>query len=636
VSVVCYGYSRIATELEGRSIQPKLRVTVGEQYVDLFAAGAYALEAKLLEALAQPSLAWVFYVLAATGIVVSIAESAIEGQAQLWLRHLATVAVASVLILVPHRIDLVDLTYAAPGRIEALFGIRSGAAPHLTYLLERFGATVASRLRGLLQSEPTLIVPAIASQVDDLVSNPATLNDSQLRANLQIWRNYIVPRLLSEHPDLAVALRGSDLLPALLNPAPPDKGWVGSDISSSAAAVRAALSSSGADLTSIISDESTLLRQVTDAAGADPWILGTTSIQIRMALQPPPTVDPPASGSPAYYDAVARGSALAQKMIDQLPQANEHVDVTRIEQLHELLGRSILYVAAINYLREESHIAMFGSYCQRLGTASCQTVQTRLIQTSAALRVPAGDSYNLASFTTWLKQPLATALLSVASLLLGALASLVVAVLPFLLGVAKAIAILISTVGLWMMLWPGRLRDAISWMVLPVAFVALWSLLFNLWAEVEIFLTAIASVVGHSDYGSFSAGRIMSIAVSVGYLGLPAIALSILSGNALRALNHAGARLETALLMAWRTRRTAMSFGRRWLANSPLARRWNQRAYRAVGLGTLRSTRPAAPRPKRQPGTAGASSTGRSRKAAGTTQASAKKPRDPPDDFKLK
>jgi len=127
----------------------------------------------------------------------------------------------------------------------------------------------------------------------------------------------------------------------------------------------------------------------------------------------------------------------------------------------------------------------------------------------------------------------------------------------------------------------------------------------------------------------------MSIAIAIGYLDLPAIALSILSGNALRALNHAGARLETALLMAWRTRHTAMAFGRRWLANSPLARRWNQRVYRSVGLGTLRSTRPPAPRAKRPARTTAVGATGRSRKTTSSGKTGAKKPTDPPDDFKL-
>jgi hypothetical protein len=285
---------------------------------------------------------------------------------------------------------------------------------------------------------------------------------------------------------------------------------------------------------------------------------------------------------------------------------NEAIDVTRIEQLHDLIGRSVFYAAAVRYLQEESRLAILGSYCQRLGETACRLAQVSLIQASVALRAPSPDRYNTASFTSWLKQPLATVLLAVASLLLGALASLVVAVLPFLLGIAKVIAILMSSIGMWMLLWPGRLRDAISWMVLPVAFVAVWSILFNLWADVETFLTAIASIVSHSDYGSFSAGRIMSIAISIGYLGMPAIALSILSGNALGALDHAGARLETALLMAWRTRRTAMSFGRRWLANSPLARRWNQRVYRSIGLGTLRGVRPSAPRARAKgAGTAG-------------------------------
>jgi hypothetical protein len=278
-------------------------------------------------------------------------------------------------------------------------------------------------------------------------------------------------------------------------------------------------------------------------------------------------------------------------------------------------------------LRQDSRLAALGSHCQRLGEAACRAAQAPLIRTSAALRVPPADRYNMASLTTWVKQPLATVLLTVASLLLGALSSLIVAVLPFLFGVAKAIAILLSSIGLWMMLWPGRLRDALSWMVLPISFVALWGVLFNLWADLEPFLSSVGTIVSHSDYGSFSAGRIMSIAISIGYLGLPAMALSILSGNALRALDHVGARLETAMLMAWRTRRTVISVGRRWLTNSPLARRWNQRVYRAVGLGSLRHTRPTAR--SRRPSTLAATSTSRGvRKAT-------KDAVPPAEDFKL-
>jgi hypothetical protein len=115
------------------------------------------------------------------------------------------------------------------------------------------------------------------------------------------------------------------------------------------------------------------------------------------------------------------------------------------------------------------------------------------------------------------------------------------------------------------------------------------------------------------------------------------VALSFLFGNALCALNHAGTRLETALLMAWRTRRTAVSFGRRWLTNSPLARRWNQRVYRAVGLGTLRSTRPSAPRARSSgaSATATSSASGRTRRASAASAKAPKKATTPPDDFKL-
>ncbi len=593
---------------------------MGEQYIDLFAAGAYAVNERLMQALAAPSMAWAFYALAAGGIVTSIAQSALDAAPQFWIRHLATVAVASVLIQLPQRIDLAELTYAAPGAIESAVGTRIGSAPHLTYLVERFGAALAGRLRQLMHDRPTLAVPAVAAQVADLASNPATLWDPQLRANLQIWREILVPRLLAQRPQLAAQLRQAALLPDLLNPAPSLGAWVGPDAAARGNAVRAALATSGFDLPGAVADASILLRDVTDAAGADPWLVDGAgkALQIRMATRPAPTIDPPASATPAYYDAVARGSDLAQSMLATLPQASQPMPISGIDQLHEMLGRSILYAAAVSYLADDARLATLGSMCQRLGQSACQIAQAPLIQASAALRVPPADRYNSPGWTTLLKQPLATALLAVTSLILGALSSMVVAVLPFLLGVAKAIAILMSSIGVWMMLWPGRLRDALCWMVLPVAFVALWVVLFDLWSDVETFLSAIASVVGHSDGGSLSAGRIMSIAISLGYLGLPVIALSILSGSAWRAMTHASGHLESAFLTAWRTRQAFISFGRRWLTNSPLARRWNQRVYRAVGLGSLRSPRAPSVRARS------------TRAASGTPSVTGAKRRAPP------
>src|SRR5258708_34101016 len=115
---------------------------------------------------------------APAGSIVSIIESALEGATLPWLPHLVTVAVASVLILTPHRIELSALTYAAPGTVEALFGTRTGAAPHLTYLVERFGAIVAGRVRDSMHGQPILTVPPVAAQVEALASDHTTLNDA--------------------------------------------------------------------------------------------------------------------------------------------------------------------------------------------------------------------------------------------------------------------------------------------------------------------------------------------------------------------------------------------------------------------------------------------------------------------------
>ncbi len=570
---------------------------MGEQFIDLFTAGAYALVARVYAALAGPSLAWLFYLLAAAGMLFALLESAVEQRPGLWLRHLAAVCLSSVLTLLPQRVDLTQLTYGAPGRVEQLFGTRVGAAPHLTFWIERLGATAASSLRALTHQTPVLAVPGVESQVNDIASDPATIDDAQLRANLEIWRRRIVPQLLQDHPDIARQLRDAGLSAALLRPAPVAPEFLGNTVADQARAVQAILSRGKLNLRTLLQAQAPLLNQITQDAGAVPWIIADTSgasTMIRFAQRGPiatprRTIIP----APAYDDALKQADAVAGALRAQLPQGDRPITVESTERLYELLGRSILYSAGVSIAADPAARAAIGSLCQRAGSAVCRAAMAPVIEASTRLRVADSDRYNTAGWTTWLQQPVTTTLLTITALVLGALSTLVVSVLPFALGVAKAIAIVISMVGTWVLLWPGRARIALSWMIGPISFVSLWSVLFNIWNDIEPSLAQIAIIAGNAAHGSWSAQRAMSIAISLGYMGLPSLALGIIYGESGRALYHASARLENALLMAWHTRAAAISFGRRWLVNSPLARRWNQRTYRAVGLGALRPARSA-------------------------------------------
>lgn len=568
---------------------------MGEQYIDLFTAGAYALCGRIYAALAGSSLAWLFYTLAAIGLLFAMLESAIERRPDLWLRHLAAISLSAVLTLLPQSIDLTELTYGAPGQVETLFGTRTGAAPHLTYWIERLGATTAVALSSLLNSKPVLEVPGVTAQVANIASDPASLNDNQVKANLEIWRRRIVPEVLHEHPGLAAQIDAAGLSAALLDPTPAAPQFVGAAAARRAAAVRAMLVSAAIDLPGLLQAQSPMLNSITQAAGASDWDVGAAdgaSPSVRFAQRT--VIAPPLHGlrsTPAFDDALERANAVSSELQAQLPQADQSIAVGGADQLYDMLGRSILYVAGVTIERDAAARAAIGSLCQRSGDAACRGAMAPLIDASTRLRVNDADQYNTMSTTTWLAQPITSLLLTITSVMLGTLASLVVSALPFALGVAKSIAILVSIVGAWLLLWPGRARIALSWMVGPISFVSLWSVLFNLWSEIEPSLARIASIVGDADYGSWSATRAMSIAISLGYMGLPALALGIVYGESGRALYHASARLETALLMAWHTRGSIAAFSRRWLVNSPLARRWNQRAYRAVGLGPLPSSR---------------------------------------------
>ncbi len=596
---------------------------MGEQFIDLFAAGAYALDARIFAALSQPGLAWLFYLLAATGMIAALLESALLQQPDRWLRHFATVAVASVLLLMPQRVDLAPLTYGAPGKVETLFGTRTGAAPHLTYLIERLGAVVAGSLRSLVEQRPTLIVPGVAEQVAQIAGDPASVADPQLKANLEIWRRRIVPQILRENPSLQQQLQSGGLLPALLNPAPDAPQFIGEHSAAQRRAVAAALGATNIDLGKMVGQQDALIRSIAQQARAAPWGESAPFLDPASgaALGPPAA---PSEGAPVliqfaagrhaasdlagqttqdgYFDALHRGDVVATELRGQLPAADRSIPVKQVDELYRLLGASVLYAAGVRIGSDATERAAIGSLCQRAGEAACRLAQAPLIDASTRLRVVEPDRYNTVDITTLIDQPLTTLLLTVASVMIGTLSSLVVSILPFLLGVAKAMAILLSTFGLWMLLWPGRVRIAISWMTGPIAFVSVWGVLFNAWGEIESMLCALAGTVADADDGSWSATRVMSIAISLGYLGLPSLALGIVYGESGRALYRASGRIEHALTMAWNARHAMIAFGRRWLTASPLARRWNQRAYRAVGLGALRATTGRrSPRPPSKP-----------------------------------
>ena len=604
---------------------------MGEQFVDLFTAGAYALVGRIDAALASPSLAWLFYLLAAAGLIAAMLQSAIAGQPIIWLRHLACLALASVLTLVPQRVDLTALDYGAPGEVERLFGTRTGAAPHLTYWIERLGANAAVSLRALTHQGPAFVVPGVAAQVDAITHEAALIDEPQLKANEIIWRQDIVPQILHDDPALAQRIAASGLLPALLAPAPDAPQLIGAHAAAQAQAVQAALAAAGIDLGTLLRAQAPLINQITGDAGAQAWTIPAAPgnpAQIAFSLRSAgaiPGLPWRLDNAPAYDDAIRHADALAATLRAQLPQADSAAPVSRIEDLYDRIGRSVFYDAAAGIAADGRAKAAIGSLCQRTSDANCALAMAPLLETAARLRMPAGDRYTTSSRTTWLEQPITTVLLTIASVMLGTLATLVVSVLPFTLGVAKTIAILVSTIGCWMLLWPGRARVAVAWMVGPISFVSLWSVLFDLWADIEPALSQIGSLVGGAPHGSWSAGRAMSIAISLGYMGLPTLALGIVYGEG-RALYHASARMETALMTAWHARAAIISFSRHWIVNSPLGRRWNQRVYRAVGLGPLAASRggartsPKASPPKttaRKPGskTTGAARTPRPRKS---------------------
>ena len=135
---------------------------------------------------------------------------------------------------------------------------------------------------------------------------------------------------------------------------------MGPDAAAKARAIRQMLAGSGISLPAVVQDQSALLNQIASDAGAVPWTgdeagkaIGIRLVQFTGA---PPPRSAAVAAAPAYDDALKHADAVAAELHGQLPDADARGSVTiqRVDELYDLLGRSILYRAGDTLARDPS------------------------------------------------------------------------------------------------------------------------------------------------------------------------------------------------------------------------------------------------------------------------------------------
>jgi hypothetical protein len=122
-------------------------------------------------------------------------------------------------------------------------------------------------------------------------------------------------------------------------------------------------------------------------------------------------------------------------------------------------------------------------------------------------------------------------------------AKLVAALTPFAIAMARAVTIIVSILGIYVMLLPGRFGDAIKWMIGPIAWANVWSVLFMFWWKVSEFFNDWGHRLfwGSDGLGDgISSAAVIGFVTAVGYTALPHIAWKLVFAMPERLMPHGG------------------------------------------------------------------------------------------------
>jgi len=519
------------------------------------AAFGWAAARVLMDGFAGAAGGWLFPTIACVAGLWAFSAQIAEGDAYLLFKHIAAIAAAAVLLYAPVR---TDLSAVVNGRIGG-FGfidVNQGAAPIPTQLIDWMGTAITGAAKQMLVGADQQILPMLDQALSDAASDRASYQDGQIAMNVATWRMLLSSALLSD-PSAAAALDGQGLRERALNPVPADARYSGATAAQDAQNVLNILQSLSAPLGETLCRNAALVADLAGTFGAVPWtpardcagtasgavavliVSATTRQSLSVAAQTAPTSDA------ASQARVSRAAAVLQGLFSTYGSAINAGSFTDWGSLYRSLAAATLVGAAAQLARDVRFKSLLGASCAAYGNDYCAGTFAASAQAMSQY-VANRDPHSVAPWYErvwqWFdgSEPgsgpvamIAAAVASLVSVLFKLMAQMVASLTPYALAAARAVAVLLAVLGIYLLLIPGRTRDAIGLMVGPIAWVHIWTLLFIVWYPLE---TAGSQAAGRLPLAGATTGTVAARAVvrfvfAAGYASLPYVAWKIVFGG---------------------------------------------------------------------------------------------------------
>lgn len=519
---------------------------MGQGVFDFFAAAGFGISGLLLSGM-NLNFNWLWMVLAAGGLIWSIGIAGIDDEGVVaFLKQLACVLISAIIIFGPLKVDLAPYSYVAPGKLEALLGRTQGSAVLPTYPIFRVGRAMMMDGRSLLSKGKTTSIPNIVMQADLMTTDPEVLDDKELKANLAIWNQIVAPYILKQDPTIEAALGQAGLLSTFMVPVPTSRDFVGA-AGDRATKVRDILAGSKVGVADMLCTLQSYIESTAGRMGGTMWTSenGTCidpNIRLRVASAPKSASSMPTIFSRPPQAAWDQGRALIAAMISASAVDSNVQTVATLGQLYEKIGQATLYVAASNYAADSDKVVVLGTACDKMATTNepnaCAILQSGLVSAAGGLSSSAGPLVQPAAQGFWdsvtggMAFALGWVTTSIFRILIALLSAMTVTVIPYAIGIGITCSLLLSAIGPYVLLWPRRFTTAVEWMIGPVLFVCLWGMLHNIWTEIDTWIMLLVGQIGAVISEDRMMGKnVAGIICSLGYLGMPFLAYTILFGR---------------------------------------------------------------------------------------------------------
>ncbi len=541
----------------------------GSATINAMGAMGYALVHILYRGL-QTEGWWIFLVLATLGLGwTAVRPASRDAGPGALLMHFLAVCAAAVLLYGPQPVNLATVIGARFGTATLGTGpATQGAAPLPTYWIDAIGQAINQTAKRIVATDTAFLVPMLSQTLREAASNPANFADKNVLANLSAWR-YVVAAAMMSDAAFANAIRRQNLEHRLQNPVSPNAKYSSGETAAELAKVVAALDAVNplVSLGSLVCDNRAKLNEITDGYSGARWepaggcTTASPSVAINIVGHTTIAAIPEARAAgtsidPNLANKAARGAVMVGQLVDDHAALVNRTAFTRISDLYQSIGAATLVSAAVQAAQDKAFNALLGEQCAQSGEASCTRAFApvyaefdRIVQAVDIDAKERGPSW-IERFKGAFWKNLAGTLSYIVGVFMTLFAKLVAALTPFGVAMARAIALVLSLLGIYLLLLPDRARDGVVLLIGPIAFANLWGTLYIFWWKIsEIFNEWASTLFFNATWFSgdgISGAAVIQFATAIGYTALPFIAWSIVFSMTERLVPRGGVASQLA------------------------------------------------------------------------------------------